>query len=52
MAAAIKTAMTEKKTIREVVLEMGLMEGNRLDEILDIRRLTEGGFVEGVSAGG
>ena len=51
-AAAIKTAMSENKTVREVVLEMGLMEAKSLDEILNIRRLTEGGFVEGVSAGG
>jgi hypothetical protein len=27
-------------------------EARKLDAILDIRRLTEGGFVEGVSAGG
>ena len=42
----------ENKTIREVVSAMGLMEAKKLDEILDIRRLTEGGFVEGVSVGG
>jgi hypothetical protein len=34
------------------VLAMGMMEAKRLDEVLNIRRLTEGGFVEGVSAGG
>jgi fumarate hydratase class II len=52
VALAIKTAMGEGKTIREVVLAMGLMEAGKLDEILNVRRLTEGGFVEGVSAGG
>jgi len=52
VALAIKTAMGEGKTIREVVLAMGLMEAKKLDEILNVRRLTEGGFVEGVSAGG
>jgi len=52
VATAIKTATSENKTIREVVLAMGLMEAKKLDAILDIRRLTEGGFVEGVSAGG
>jgi fumarate hydratase class II len=52
VAAAIKTAMSGNKTIREVVLAMGLMEAKRLDEVLNIRRLTEGGFVEGVSTGG
>ena len=52
VALAIKTAMGEGKTIREVVLAMGLMDAKKLDEILNVRRLTEGGFVEGVSAGG
>jgi fumarate hydratase class II len=52
VVAAIKTATSENKTIREVVRAMGLMEAMKLDAILDIRRLTEGGFVEGVSAGG
>ena len=52
VAAAIKTAMSENKTIREVVLAMGLMEAKKLDEILNVRLLTEGGFVEGVSAAG
>ncbi len=36
---------------RQVVLAMGLMEAKKLDEILDIRRLTEGGLVEGISVG-
>ncbi|MBI2949400.1 MAG: class II fumarate hydratase [Verrucomicrobia bacterium] len=52
VATAIKTAMSENKTIREVVLAMGLMETKKLDEILNVRLLTEGGFVEGVSGGG
>jgi fumarate hydratase class II len=52
VAAAIKTAMSENKTIREVVLAGGLMEAKKLDEILNVRLLTEGGFVEGVSAAG
>jgi fumarate hydratase class II len=52
VAAAIKTAMSENKTIREVVLASGLMEAKKLDEILNVRLLTEGGFVEGVSAAG
>jgi fumarate hydratase class II len=52
VAAAIKTAMSENKTIREVVLAMGLMDAKKLDEILNVRLLTEGGFVEGVSGGG
>ncbi len=48
----VKKAMAENKTIREVVLEMGLMDGAKLDEVLDIRKMTEGGFVAGVSGGG
>jgi len=52
VAAAIETAMSENKTIREVVLAMGLIEAGKLDEILNIHRLSGGGFVEGVSAGG
>jgi hypothetical protein len=30
------------KTIREVVLAMGLMDAKKLDEILNVRLLTEG----------
>jgi fumarate hydratase class II len=52
VAAAIKTAMSENKTIREVVLALGLMDARKLDEVLNVLLLTEGGFVEGVSAGG
>ena len=44
--------MSEHKTIREVVLAMGLMDAKKLEEVLNVRLLTEGGFVEGVSAGG
>ncbi|GBC97747.1 Fumarate hydratase class II [bacterium HR17] len=51
-AEVVKKAMAENKTIREVVLEMGLMDAEQLDKVLDIRRMTEGGFVAGVSAGG
>jgi hypothetical protein len=47
-----QAAMCENKAIREVRLPMGLIEAKKVNEILDIRRLTEGGFVEGVSAGG
>jgi len=51
-AEVVKKAMSENKTIREVVLEMGLMPAEELDKVLDIRKMTEGGFVAGVSAGG
>lgn len=51
-AEVVKKAMSENKTVREVVLEMGLMSAEELDKVLDIRKMTEGGFVAGVSAGG
>ncbi|MEN3039517.1 MAG: aspartate ammonia-lyase, partial [Candidatus Kryptonium sp.] len=51
-AQIVKKAMAENKTIREVVLELGWMKEDELDKILDIRKMTEGGFVAGVSAGG
>jgi fumarate hydratase class II len=51
-AQIVKKAMAENKTIREVVLELGLMKEDELDKVLDIRKMTEGGFVAGVSGGG
>lgn len=43
-AAVAKKALAEGKTVREVVLEMGLMEGDALDSALDARQMTEGGI--------
>jgi fumarate hydratase class II len=51
-AQIVKKAMAENKTIREVALELGLMKEDELDKVLDIRKMTEGGFVAGVSGGG
>jgi len=51
-AEVVKRAMAENKTIREVVLEMRLMSADELDKLLDIRKMTEGGFVAGMGAGG
>jgi len=51
-AEVVKKAMAENRTIREVVLEMGLMPPEKLDEVLDVRKMTEGGFVAGMSGGG
>ncbi len=39
-AEVVKRAMAEEKTVREVVLEMGLLPEEQLDEILDLRKLT------------
>nr|BAL58524.1 hypothetical protein HGMM_OP2C074 [Candidatus Acetothermum autotrophicum] len=51
-AEVVKRAMAEGKTIREVVSEMKLLPPEKLDEVLDIRKMTQGGFIAGVSAGG
>ncbi len=51
-AEVVKKAMAENRTIREVVLEMGLLPAEKLDEVLDVRKMTEGGFVAGMSGGG
>ncbi|CUU10553.1 fumarase, class II [Candidatus Kryptobacter tengchongensis] len=51
-AQIVKKAMAENKTIREVVLELGWMKEDELDKVLDIKKMTEGGFVAGVSGGG
>ncbi len=47
-AEVVKTAMAQGKTIREVVLEMKLLPPEKLDEVLDIRKMTQGGFIAGV----
>ncbi|MFQ5749552.1 MAG: lyase family protein, partial [Planctomycetota bacterium] len=44
-AEVAKTALKEGKTIREVVLEKGYLTEAQLDEILDPRRMTEGGIL-------
>jgi fumarate hydratase class II len=51
-AEVVKKAMAQGRTIREVVLEMKLLPPEKLDEVLDIRKMTQGGFIAGVSAGG
>jgi fumarate hydratase class II len=44
-AEVVKRAMAEGKTIREVALELGLLPPGKLDEVLNVRAMTEGGFV-------
>ncbi|MCI2430741.1 class II fumarate hydratase [Candidatus Acetothermia bacterium] len=51
-AEVVKRALAQRKTIREIVLEMKLLPPEKLDEILDIRVMTQGGFIAGVSGGG
>jgi len=43
-AAVAKKSLAEGKSVREVVLEMGLMEADELDKALDVYAMTEGGI--------
>jgi fumarate hydratase class II len=42
-AKIFETALAENKALREVLLEAGLISKERLDEILNLKRLTQGG---------
>ena len=42
-AEVAKEAFASGRTIREVVLDKGLLDAEELDRILDLRRMTEGG---------
>ena len=44
-AEVAKEAFATGRTIREVVLEKGLMDAEELDRVLDIKRMTEGGIL-------
>lgn len=43
-AKVAKQALAEGKSVREIVLEMGLMSAEDLDKALDARQMTEGGI--------
>jgi fumarate hydratase class II len=43
-AEVAKKSLKEDKTLREVVLEMGLLSEEELDELIDFRRMTEPGI--------
>lgn len=51
-AQVAKKSLAEGKSVREVVLEMGLMSAEQLDEALDPRGMTEGGIHAGGGGGG
>jgi fumarate hydratase class II len=51
-AAVAKKALKEGKSVREVVLEMGLMSAEELDKALDPMKMTEGGIQAGGGGGG
>ena len=50
-ARIFEKALAENKPIREVLLEEGLIPKERLDEILDLKKLTQGGRAEIPKAG-
>ncbi|NJM08481.1 aspartate ammonia-lyase [Candidatus Gracilibacteria bacterium] len=50
-AAVAKESLASGKTIKEVVVEKGLLSGDEVDELIDARKLTEGG-IQGIASGG
>ncbi|MEI6777824.1 MAG: aspartate ammonia-lyase [Chloroflexales bacterium] len=51
-AAVAKESLATGKSIRDVVVEKGLLEGDKVDELLDVRAMTEGGIMAGGGGGG
>jgi fumarate hydratase class II len=51
-AAVAKEAMASGKTIKEVVLEKGLLPAEEVDRLLDVYQMTEGGIQSGGGGGG
>jgi fumarate hydratase class II len=45
VARVIKKAMAENKTLREVILEEGLMDEEDVDRALDVEAMTKGGIL-------
>jgi fumarate hydratase class II len=50
-AAVAKEAMATGKTIKEIVVEKGLLPAEEVDKLLDVRTMTEGG-IQGTGGGG
>ncbi|MFQ3662087.1 MAG: aspartate ammonia-lyase [Chloroflexaceae bacterium] len=50
-AAVAKEAMAPGKTIKEVVVEKGLLSAEEVDRLIDARKMTEGG-IQGIAAAG
>ncbi len=50
-AAVAKEAMATGKTIKEVVVEKGLLSAEEVDRLIDARKMTEGG-IQGIAAAG
>jgi fumarate hydratase class II len=50
-AEVAKKALAENRSIRDIVVELGYLKAEEVDELLDARKMTEGG-IQGVAAGG
>ena len=50
-AAVAKESLATGKSIKQVVIEKGLLQEAEIDELIDARKLTEGG-IQGVGGGG
>jgi fumarate hydratase class II len=44
-ARVIKQAVAEERTLREVVLEAGLLDEEHVDRVLDVMAMTKGGII-------
>jgi len=44
-AKVVKEADRTGKSVREIIIEMGLLDADQLDKVLDLRRITEGGLL-------
>ena len=50
-AEVAKRALAENRSIKEIVVELGYMTAEEVDQALDARRMTEGG-IQGIAAAG
>jgi fumarate hydratase class II len=50
-AEVAKKALAENRSIRDIVVELGYLKPEEADELLDARKMTEGG-IQGIVAGG
>ncbi len=50
-AEVAKKALAENRSIKEIVVELGYLTADEADQLLDARKMTEGG-IQGIAAGG
>ncbi len=51
-AVVAKRSLAENRSIKDIVVEMGLMSPDEVDKALDPKAMTYGGIIEGVGGGG